>query len=153
MDPRTEDMLAERRRQAAASPPPTALERGLSAARTRVQGQRLRLIVASAATIVVLVWGYQVLIARPAELRAKAEFEARSVAMLKVETSVRSAALADCLTKVKTDADARWNLACRKRGQRAGCSLSGKLTDLLQQQEGHARNGCLLRFSIALSDD
>lgn len=149
MDPRTEEMLAERRRRAAASPPPTALERVRSAARTRFTGQRLRTTIASAATIVVLVWAYQVLIARPAELRAKAEFEARAVALLKVETSARSAALDDCLTKVKAEAAARWNMACRKRGQRAGCSLSRKLTDLLRQQEGHARNGCLLRFSMA----
>lgn len=149
MDRRTAEMLAERDRRAAAAPVLFRLTRLMNGAKSWIKAHQAPAIIASVASVVVLLWAYQVLVARPAEHRAKTELETRSVALMKVETTSRSVALEDCLTKTKAEADARWNAACRKRGQGKGCALSARQTEALQQEEGRARNGCLMRYSVA----
>ena len=92
MDRRTAEMLAERDRKAAAAPVLFRLTRLVDGAKFWIKAHRTPAIVVSVASVLVLLWAYQVLIARPAEHRAKAELETRSVALMKVERINRCAA-------------------------------------------------------------
>ena len=149
MDPRTAEMLAENQRKAAAHPRLAKLARTVERARALWKSHWLVVSIGGLTALILFSWSYQVVIARPAEMRARAEAEARAVAKMKVVTTTRSAALDECLGKVKSESDGKWNAVCRKRGQRGGCALPAWQTESLQREEQAARNGCLMRYSVA----
>jgi hypothetical protein len=149
MDPRTAELLAENQRKAAAHPRLSKLVRRIDAARALWKSHWLIASIGGLTALIIFSWGYQVVIARPAEMRARAEAEARAVAKMKVVSTTRSAALDECLTKAKAEADAKWNAVCRKRGQRGNCALPAWQTESLQREDQTERNGCLLRHSVA----
>lgn len=148
MDPRTAELLEQNRRKVAPTPAPKPHGAGANA---RAWFAKYRLVASLTLGLSVLLFGgaYRAYIAKPAEMRAKTESESRAVEKMKSENATRTAAMEDCLSAAEADARARWNAACRERGQRAGCALPAAPADRLQQAEGTARNACLLRLSVA----
>jgi hypothetical protein len=148
MDPRTAEMLAERQRKASVWPRLWRFVRALEAGVFWLKAHRRVAYLTAAVSFILFVGAYQVQVAWPAEVRAKAEAEVRAVEHMKVQTDSRGAALEGCLDKTKADAEAQWNAQCRREGKRAGCYLSAKLTNKLQAEEGVARNACLMKYSL-----
>lgn len=150
MDPRTARMLAEHAQAAASAPPPpkgfARLNRDIT---TWVRAHKVAAVVATAAAILLCWIVYYKLVTVPARQRENAELEARAVAQLKVETAALQASLDACLSRTKTDTDARWNRECKSRGRRAGCALPDHLADQIERGEGQARTACLMQFSIS----
>ena len=148
MDPRTAEMLAERQRKASVWPRLWRYFRAFEAGVFWLKAHRRVAYLTVALSFVLFVGAYQVQIAWPAEIRAKAEAETRAVEHMKVQTSSRGAALDDCLDKAKADADAQWNQQCKREGKRAGCYLSTKQAQILEREAGVARNACLMKYSL-----
>ena len=148
MDPRTAEMLAERQRRTSVAPRVWRFVRALEAALFWLKAHRRVAYLTAVLSFVLFIGAYQVQIAWPAEVRAKAEAEVRAVEQMKVQTTSRGAALDECLDKAQAEADARWNAQCRREGKRAGCYLSAKQTQKLQREAGVSRNACLMKYSL-----
>jgi hypothetical protein len=148
VDPRTAELIAQRRKPGVSSRLWRAVRVG-EAGIVWIKKHRLVTGLTLALSFVLFASAYQMQIERPAELRAKTEFDARTADRVKAEIANRSDALDGCLTKAKEEADARWTAACKREGKRAGCYLSREQTFKLQGQESSARNGCLLKYPHA----
>ena len=149
MDPRTERMLAEREQKVALIPMPLrGLVRALFDLGPWLKAHRRGAAVASTAAVIALVVAYNLLVAKPAERSVQLQMDARSAERVKTETETRQVALNECLSKAEAEAKAKWNATCRARGERAGCALTARLTEDLDEKAGQARNSCLMRFSL-----
>ena len=145
VDPRTEELIARR-----SSPSVSAKVwkgvRVVDAVFVWIKVRRRLIWMTSAVSFVLFAAAYQTQINQPAELKARAEFDARSADRIRTEATDRSAALDRCLTKADEEATERWKAACRREGKRAGCVLSRERTEALRLQENGARNACLLKY-------
>ena len=145
MDPRTEDLIAKR------SAPTVSAKvwksvRVVDAVLVWIKVRRRLVWMTLALSFALFAAAYQTQIMQPAEMKAKAEFDARSADRIKTEVGDRSTALDACLTKADQEAAERWKAACRREGKRAGCVLSRERTEALRLQENSARNACLLKY-------
>ena len=151
MDPRTANMLAERARIAAsAPPPPNAVVRAATAATTWAKTHTRAATVASVVAIIGVFVMYDVTITRPELRREQARLDARAADRVKADVSTRQVSLEQCLSTTKEESDARWAQACKASRQRVGCSLTGPVTEALDQRESEARNACLKQFSLTM---
>ena len=145
VDPRTEELIAKR-----STPTVSArVWKGVRVADAVLVWVkvRMRLIwMTLALSFVLFAAAYQMQISQPAEVKARAEFDAKSADRIRSEVVDRSTALDGCLTKADEDAAERWKAACRREGKRAGCVLSRERTETLRLQENAARNACLLKY-------
>lgn len=146
MDPRTEKMLAERAQKVAATPPvlrgPSRAVEGAvrwAKAHTKEAG-----LLAGAGAAVLFV-GYYVFVTLPAERSDRMQLEARAAETIKAETTANHGAVVDCLSKVKTDADARWAAACKAKREGANCPLPEAQARAFERDESQARNACLMQ--------
>ena len=145
LDPRTEELLARR------STPTVSARvwkgvRVVDAVFVWIKVRRRLIWMTLAVSFVLFAAAYQTQINQPAELKARAEFDARSADRIRTEAVDRSTALDGCLTKADEEAAERWKAACRREGKRAGCVLSRERTEALRLQENGARNACLLKY-------
>ncbi len=145
MDPRTEELIAKRS-TATVSAKVWKGVRIADAVFVWIKVRRRLIWMTLALSFVLFAAAYQTQISQPAEVKAKADFDARSAERIRTEVVDRSAALDGCLTKVDADAADRWKAACRREGKRAGCALSRERTESLRLQENAARNACLLKY-------
>jgi hypothetical protein len=145
MDPRTARMLADHAQAEAAVPRPfRKLLRFRTQALAWLKASRVRAIVVSVATAVMLIVGYVSLIAVPAAERDRLATQARSSERLTAQVAARQTAVDACLTKAKTEAEAQWARACKAKGERAGCALPRRVIEEQQRRESEARNSCLM---------
>jgi hypothetical protein len=150
MDPRTEQLLAERARKTAAIPPfLRGAFRALNDFKVWVDANRRTAMYGAVAGVIVMFAGYYWLVALPAQRFELEAMKAAAAARLGSETVARQQAVDDCLSKAKSEADERWNAACKARRERTGCALSARQTSDLQRKESDARNACLVRSSTA----
>lgn len=145
MDPRTEQMLAERAQRIAATPAP---RRGpwsvLHDARrwAAKPGNEKKLL--AGALVVVLLVAYYFMVALPAQRADELAMEARAAESLKASVVARQDAVSACLSKAKSDADAQWAAACKARRQGSNCPLPERQAETFERAERNARNACLL---------
>ena len=145
MDPRTEQMLAERAQKTAATPAPLRGPlRSLHDARHWVKTHPRRTKFVAGAFGAVLIAASYLIVVLPAQRADRLEMESRAADRLKTETTSRQATVSACLTKAKIDADARWAAACKTRREGADCPLPERQADAFQRDERTARNACLL---------
>ncbi len=142
MDPRTEKFLTERARKGAHG-------RALDDLRAWVKAHGPATKIGAAAVVIIMIAAHYIFVAKPAERSLQMQMDARAAERIKTETAARQIAMDDCLSKAKEEAEARWNAACKARGERGGCALTARQTEDLQQKEGQARNSCLMKFSVA----
>jgi hypothetical protein len=142
MDPRTEKMLTERAQKGAPA-------RAVGDVSAWMKAHGLVMKIGAAVTVIILIAAHYILVAKPAERSLQLQIDARAAERIKTATAARQVAMDDCLSKAKEEADARWNAACKARGERGGCALAARQTEDLQQKEGQARNSCLMKFSVA----
>jgi hypothetical protein len=140
MDPRTEKMLADRQEREASAKP---AKRGPTPGRGRGVAAGL----AGAAVLVAVLGSYHVLVTRPAQAREEAEVATRAAERLKAEAGARQVETDNCLATAEAESVARWNAVCKQNRRQNDCTLSGDLTDQLEQQASQARNACLLTRS------
>jgi hypothetical protein len=145
VDPRTEELLAKRAKPTVSAKVWKGV-RVVDAVLAWTKARRRLVWMTLAVSFVLFAGSYQMQVARPAEVRAKAEFDARTADRIKADLADRSAALDGCLTKAEAEAEARWKAACKREGKRAGCALSRERTQALEREEGAARNACLLKY-------
>ena len=147
MDPRTEKMLAERAQKMAAIPPP--LRRPVSAvndARRWAKTNTPAMKILAGVVAAVLVGAYYLFVSLPAERLDQEQIKARAAENLKAETNARQDKVLDCLTTVQTEADARWNAACKALHEGEKCPLPERQAQAFERDESDARNSCLIRF-------
>lgn len=145
MDPRTEKMLEENAQKIAATPallrgPLSALHDARRWAKTHARATQLL----AGALVAVLVAAYYLLVTLPAQRADRMQMEARAAETVKAETISTHTAVSECLSKAQTDADARWNAACKARREGANCPLPEHQADAFDRAESDARNACLI---------
>ena len=145
MDPRTEELIAKR------SAPTVSAKvwkgvRVVDAIFVWIKVRRRLIWMTLAVSFVLFAAAYQTQISQPVEMKARADFDARSADRIRTEVTDRSTALDACLTKADQEATERWKAACRREGKRAGCVLSRDRTEALRLEESNARNACLLKY-------
>ena len=145
MDPRTEELLYKRPRPSVSAKVWKSV-RVVDAVLVWIKVRRRLVWMTLALSFVLFAGSYQLQVARPAEIRAQAEVDARAADRIKADVVDRSALLDTCLTKAADEAEVRWKAACKREGKRAGCALSRERTQALQSQESSARNACLLKY-------
>lgn len=149
MDPRTEKLLAERERKVASTPPLLrGVVRVLNDLTAWVKTHGLVVKLGSGAAVIGMLLAYNLLVAKPAERFEQQRMDASSAERVRTETAARQIGLTECLSKAEAEAKAKWNATCRARGERAGCALTARLTEELDEKAGQARNSCLMRFSL-----
>ena len=145
MDPRTEQMLAERAQRAAASPGspggPSASGPG-ARGWAKPHGFTLKLLVG--AVIVVFFAGYSLLVILPAKRADRLAAEAQAAEQMRTHLASKQVAKSDCLAKADADAAAQWAAACKARREGVNCALPQNQIDTLGKAETAARNACLL---------
>jgi len=102
--------------------------------------------------IIAIFGAYDVAITQPELRREEEMLHARKVDRVKADVSTRQVSLEQCLSTTKTESEERWAQACKASRQRAGCSLTGPVTESLDRQESAARNACLKEFSLTMQD-
>jgi len=145
MDPRTEKMLAEHAQRTAATPAPLRgpLAAALDTRRwVKTHTNAARLIAGAAAAA--LFGGYYLIVTLPAQRADRMQLQARAVETVKAETTLNHTAVSECLSKAQSDADARWNAACKARRQGPNCPLPERQAETFERDESNARNACLL---------
>ncbi|HEX5068599.1 MAG TPA: hypothetical protein VFV78_00180 [Vicinamibacterales bacterium] len=132
MDPRTEQMLAERAERAAAA----------AAKKPKTHATALKLL--GGVACVVVFAAYYFVVALPAQRADQRQTETRTAENLKAATAAKHESVADCLTKAQAAADAQWTAACKARKQGPNCPLPEQQADAFDRAESIARNACLL---------
>ena len=145
MDPRTEQMLAERRQNAVPPPPPPV---GREAAVGWLKERWLPATLAGTAVLVALSVSYYLLIALPSLKREQAAAAAQAKQQVEVEVATRATALEACLTQTQADYTTLWEAACKERGAAAGCPLPTAVIKEQDRRRTEARNDCLRRYSL-----
>lgn len=145
MDPRTEELIAKRSKPTVSAKVWKGV-RVVDAVFVWIKVRSRLIWMTLAVSFVLFAAAYQSQIMQPAQMKAKAEFEARSADRIRTEVADRSTALDACLTKADQEAAERWKAACKREGKRAGCVLSRERTEVLRSQENGARNACLLKY-------
>jgi len=144
-------MLAEREQKAASLP--AALRGPISAVddlKFRAKGHGSTVKAGVAVVALVLLAAYYFLIARPAARFEASQLSAHEAARIRNDVSARPVAMDECLSKAAAAAEARWKAACKTRRERAGCALTARENQALQQKESEERNVCLLRHSVTV---
>ena len=145
MDPRTEQMLAERRQNAEPSPPPPP---GRDVAASWLKAHWLAVTLAAAAVAATFSLSYYLLVSEPALRREQAAAEAQARQRLEVDVATRATAMEACLTQAQADYSTLWESACKARQAAAGCALPQAVVREQEKRRSDARNDCLRQYSL-----
>lgn len=149
MDPRTEQMLAERRAAADATPVVAPrLSLGDKFVTTVLKTHWAAAIVAGAALSAVGVFAVYLLVTVPGLKRDQVAMELRARQQQESQASAKQSALDACLVDAQSDFTARWDGACAEQKVLSGCSLPEAILTAHNQRRRDARAECMRVYSL-----
>jgi hypothetical protein len=145
VDPRTEQMLAERRQNAEPPPPPL---QGRPAAVGWLKAHWLAVTLAATAVAATCSLSYYLLVSEPALRREQAASAAQARHQLEIDVATRATAMEACLAQAQADYNTLWESACKARQAAAGCALPQAVVREQEKRRSDARNDCLKQYSL-----
>lgn len=148
MDPRTERMLAERRKERESAPPASATQRGRAKVAAWLPANRFR-AAAALAVLAVGVWvAYFALVTLPARQRDRQVAVQREAGRQQaVEDIAQSESLEACLTAAQLEYEKSWDQSCKDLRAAASCTLPSPTANRHEVQRRQAREACVRQYS------